>query len=110
MSLNNVIYKPRDNEVFIAFSFGGDFSVGGLSNFSEITLTLGVESYSTISTPNQLFLKDDFTLALKIGDITTLDVGQYSPDIIGISPTYDDGYVLNCATSSKIGRIIIKDC
>ena len=110
MSLNNIIYKGRDNEVFIAFTFDGDFAATGLANFDEVTLDIGGETYSTVTTPSQLFLKDNFTLALKIGDITTLTVGNYSPEIIGISTTYNDGFILNCATSSKISSITVKDC
>ena len=109
-TLNNVIYKGKDNEVFVSFSFDGDFAALGLSNFDEVTLSLGGEDYSTLTTPAQLFLKDNFTLALKIGDTTSLDVGQYPPSITGVSTTYNDGYVLNCASSSKIASIVIKSC
>ena len=108
--LNNIIYKGRDNEVIIGFTFDGDFAALGLANFTEITLNLGGEGYSTLSTPVQLFLKDNFTLVFQLGDITSLEVGQYAPDIIGISATYDDGYILNCSTYSKISRIVVKDC
>ena len=105
--LNNIIYKGHDNEVFIAFSFDGDFAVGGLTNFTEVKLIIGGEEYSTVSTPAQLSLEDDNTLNLSIGDITALDTGKYMPSIIGISATYDYGYVLNCSSSSQLDDYII---
>lgn len=108
--LNNIIYKGRDNEVFIAFTFDGDFAALGLANFTEITLSLGGEEYSTIATPEELLLKDNFTLTLKIGGITNLSTGSYPVEVIGINATYSDGFVLNCAASSKIERVIVKDC
>ena len=110
MSLNNIIYLGRDNEVFISFTFGGDFSTGGLTNFTDISLSIGVEVYTLLTTPTQLFLKDDFTLALKIGDITALTAGSYGIDVIGFSAVYGDGFVLNCASHSAIERVIVKDC
>lgn len=109
--LNNIIYKGRDNEVEILFSFTGDFAISGLSAFDYIELDLGEETYATNLTPEQLYIKDDFTLVLKIGDATALDEGKYAPSISGyLNPTYNDGYVLNCSSSSKIERIQIKEC
>lgn len=109
--MNNVIYLGRDNEVEIVFTFSGDFSTSGLSTFDYVELMLGGEGYSTNTTPDQLYIKDDFTLVIKIGDITSLQTGNYAPSITGyLNPDYNDGYVLNCSTTSKIERIKIKDC
>lgn len=103
----NVIVKGKDNPVVISFTFTGDFAASGLNTFAEVTLSIGGESYSTVSDPAQLVITDDNTLELRIGDSTTLADGRYLPEITGISATYNDGYLLSGACKPIVGAITV---
>jgi len=108
--MQNEIYKGFDNSVVMTFSFSGEFAVDGLSNFTNITLNIGDEFYSTNLTPDQLFINGNSELRLKIGDTTTLESGSYRPEIVGFSATYDDGYLLNGALKKALpSNIKIKE-
>jgi len=104
--MQNEIYKGFDNPVVFTFAFTGEFAANGLSNFTDITLDIGGESYSTVTTPNQLFLNGNNELRLKIGDTTALIAGSYKPEIVGFSATYNDGYLLNGALNKKLSANI----
>jgi hypothetical protein len=90
----NVIVKGKDNPVVINFTFTGDFAASGLNAFTSVTLAIGGESYNTVSDPDNLSIESATELRLKIGDTTSLDVGNYLPQITGFSATYDDGFLL----------------
>ena len=109
--MQNEIYLGLDNPVVMTFSFSGEFAAGGLSNFTNIQLTIGGEVYTTTGTPAQLFLNGNNELRLKIGDTTALTVGTYQPEIIGFSATYDDGYLLHGACKKVLTtKIKVKEC
>lgn len=93
--MQNVIVRGRDNPVVMEFSFGGDFAASGLNTFNEVRVTIGDETYSTTSNPDNLFIESDFELRLRIGDTTSLGVGVYLPEITGFSATYNDGYLIS---------------
>jgi len=104
--IQNIIQKGYDNPVIIIFSFNGEFSVDGLSNFTDIILEIGDETYSTSQNPENLFLNGSNELRLKIGDSTNLPAGSYIPKIVGFTPTYDDGYLLNGTTQRRLPSCI----
>jgi len=108
--MKNIIILSRNNEVEIAFTFTGDFAENGLSNFTNIQLTIGGETYTTTSNPSELYLNGNNALVLNIGSVTALAVGSYKPEIIGFSATYPDGFVLACDSVSKIGLIYVREC
>lgn len=101
----NVIIKNRDNEVVFEFKFSGEYESSGLEEFSEITLSIGDETYSTVDHPDYLFTNGPRELRLKIGVITTLEVGQYKPTITGFNASYDDGYILTSPDYNPLGNI-----
>ena len=101
----NKIVKGSDNPVVMSWSFSGDFAANGLASFSEITVDIGSESYSTISTPSQLFLNGNNELRLRIGDSTSLAEGQYTLEVIGFSATYNDGYLLSGKCKPVLGAV-----
>lgn len=106
--MQNVIIKGRDNPVVMTFAFVGEFAADGLSNFTDITVQVGGETYSTITDPNQLFTASNTELRLKIGDTTTLADGTYMPEVIGFSATYDDGYLLSGEKKRKLEKITVR--
>ena len=103
--MQNRIFIGRDNPASLKFTFDGDFGDGGLSNFDVITVELGGESYSSVDDPDAIYLTDDLTLVISIGDVTSLDAGFYSVKVIGYSSTYDDGYVLTCEEFGNIEKL-----
>lgn len=105
--MQNVIIKGKDNPVIFNFSFTGDFAAEQLASFDRITLQLGTETYDTSTQPNLLFLVGNAQLRLKIGDTTQLSPGGYTPEIIGYSADYDDGYLLTGAKRRLITPVII---
>lgn len=103
MSLNKIV-KGKDNPVIINFTFGGDFEQDGLNTFTEIVLTIGGETYSTNTTPNNLVIVNNSQLKLIIGDVTSLNAGYYIPEIVGFNTTnYDDGYLLSGKCNNVLG-------
>ena len=103
----NLVIKGDDNPVVMTFTFTGEFLANGLSEFTEITVDIGGELYSTVNDAANLFLNGNLELRLKIGDTTTLTVGSYLPEIHGISATYDDGYLLSGTNKIIIGEIYV---
>ena len=93
--MQNVIIKGNDNPVIFNFDFTGDFAADQLDAFTDIQLTIGDESYSTLTNPTLLFKETNKQLRLKIGDITALAVGSYAAEVVGFSADYDDGYLLS---------------
>ena len=92
----NVITPPTDAKVVFVFDFqNSEFSVNGLDNFTNITVDIGSESYSTVGEPSRLYTDGTTKLVLDIGDITNLEAGYYIPTIKGFNPIYDDGVTLN---------------
>ena len=108
MSKQNVIYLGKDNPVIVEFSFTGDFATDGLSNFTDIQVTIGDETYTLLINPSNIVVNSNTELRILIGDTTSLGEGAYSIKIVGVSATYDDGYVL--AGCGSIDRVIVKDC
>lgn len=105
--MQNVIIKGKDNPVIFTFNFTGDFAAEQLASFDRITVQLGAELYDTSSQPSILFLVGSNQLRLKIGDTTQLAPGGYTPEIIGYSADYDDGYLLTGAKRRLITPVII---
>lgn len=103
----SIVIKGRDNPAIFEFSFTGDFASLQLNTFSRVVVNIGTESYSTDLTPSNLFIVGDTELRLKIGDTTTLDVGSYTPEIIGYSAAYDDGYLLSGAKKRLFSNITV---
>ena len=89
--LQDTIFKGLDNPVIIPATFSGDFT--GWSDFTDIVVDIGNESYSIQQDPQQLFINGN-ELRLKIGDTTSLEPGQYYLKIVGFSAAYDDGYLI----------------
>lgn len=115
--MHNIIIKGRDNPVILEFTFTGDFETNGLNTFDYITLSIDNESYSTQDADNKLTITDLIIndevkkgagLELNIGDSTNLPVGYYTPAVIGYSPTYDDGYVLNSDDKRELQALEVK--
>lgn len=92
--MQNFLIKGRDNPVIINFSFDNGFS---LAMFDRIEVKIGTETYATDTDPTKIVV-DGNSLIISVGDTTELAAGPYSPEIIGYSTQYDDGYVL---TSKK---------
>ena len=93
--MQNVIIKGKDNPVIMNFNFTGDFLDDQLDVFTDIRLTIGGETYSTLTNPTLLFKTTNKQIRLKIGDTTALDVGIYTAEVVGFSADYDDGYLLS---------------
>ena len=104
MYKQNVLKKTRDNEVVFKFDFDPSDILTSLSQFTEIQLTIGNETYSTVSDPTKLFVLGS-KLYLKIGDVTQLSVGYHPVTIIGFNASYDDGYVLTSPEINTINRV-----
>ena len=103
--------KGRDNPVEISFSFDeGDFKELGLNTFSEIRVTLGSETYSTIDNPSQLFISNNVDLIVNIGNDTSLEEGHYLPEIVGYSNVYTQGYELTGKCKPILGYLSLRDC
>ena len=66
-------------------------------------MTIGAESYSTVSNPTNLLLIDG-VLVLDIGEITTLPIGTYIPRIVG------DTELITCEEYKQIQPIQIVTC
>ena len=111
----NTIIKGRDNPVRMSFTFSGDFAEQGLNSFTRVEIKLGdsvySETYDTVANPTLLkILNSGTTLELSIGDTTNLAVGSYTPQIIGYSNVYDDGYELTGNCKRVLGKIKVVDC
>lgn len=108
--MQNIVVKGFDNEMVLKFTFTGDYSSGGLNNFDSLEATIGGEVYSTTTTPDSIFIEDDTTLYISIGDSTQLDEGYYHLKLVGFSGTYDDGFVLACGGINGLPRIQVVEC
>ena len=101
--MQNVIIKGKDNPVVLNFSFTGDFASGGLSNFDDIEVYIGSESYTLVLDPQNVVVEADSQLRILIGDTTSLDAGFYEIKVVGINGVYNDGYVLTeCKNLQKV--------
>jgi len=105
--MQNVIYLGKDNPVIIDFSFTGEFADNGLSNFTDIQVEIGSESYSLSGNPSNVVVSSATELRILIGDTTSLTPAAYPIKVIGINAIYDDGYVL--VGCGSISRVIVKD-
>ena len=104
------IIKGFDNPVVMEFTFTGDFAALGLNTFTSISLSLGTETYTTLLNPDNLFIVSNTELRLKIGDITALAEDAYLPEIVGFSPTYNDGYLISGSCNVVLSAILVVDC
>lgn len=101
----NVIKRVRDNEVVFIFSFTPESKPVGLSDFDDIEITIGSETYSLVSNPTNVIV-DGERLLLRVGDVTALTAGRYNVTIRGYdSGIYDDGYVLTSPNINPINKI-----
>lgn len=105
--MKNKISPPADMPVIMTFTFDGEFATDGLSNFDEIVLVIGGETYSTVSDPDELYHLNSSELTLSIGDSTSLEKGIYLPNIRGYNIKYNDGYILNSPCFNRLGNPII---
>ena len=114
--ISDTVIKGKDNPVIMNFAFpsstigtepANEFETLGLDSFDEITVDIQNESYSTINTPENLFLNGNYQLRLKIGSITNLSLGTYNPEVIGISAEYPNGYLLSGAQTTALGPIFV---
>ena len=109
--LQNVIMKGRDNPVEISFSFDeGDFKELGLNTFSEIKVTLGSNTYSTIDNPSQVFVSNNTDLTINVGADVALEKGSFLPEIVGYSNVYTQGYELSGKCKPILGYLEVRDC
>lgn len=104
--MQNIVYLGYDNPIVIEFAFTGDFSDGGLSNFTDIRVIIGDETYTLLLNPTNIVIESNSELRVLIGDTTSLGVGAHYITIIGFSGVYDDGYVLGGCDS--LDRVVIK--
>ena len=95
----------KDNPVILVGNFNGDFAAEQFDTFSRITLSIGGENYSTDTTPQQLFVFNKNQLRLVIGDTTSLEPGRYDFELVGFSPTYDDGYLIHGEKRKILNKI-----
>ena len=105
--MQNTVYLGKDNPIVLEFGFEGDFETGGLSNFTDIQVTIGGELYTLLLNPASVVVESDTELRILIGTVTSLTEGSYSIEIIGVSATYDDGY--NLPGCGKLGRIKVRN-
>ena len=105
--LLNTVYLGKDNPVVLNLSFTEEFEAGGLSNFTDIQVTIGGELYTLLDNPASVVVESDTKLRILIGTVTSLTEGSYSIEIIGVSATYDDGY--NLTGCGKLGRIKVRN-
>lgn len=96
MSNKNILIKGKSNEVQIVSSL--DFA-----DYTEIKLTIGVETYSTLLDTDKLFVFDGI-LVLDIGLTTSLNIGVYTPRITG------DNYLITCDRYKRMQPIQIINC
>lgn len=104
--MQNVVYLGRDNPVVIEFTWSGEFAAEGLNNFDDIALSLGGESYSSVSNPENVTIDSQTQLSLIIGVDTALSVGRYELSVVGFNGIYDDGYELNQCDALK--KVVVK--
>jgi hypothetical protein len=104
--MQNIVYLGKDNPIVIDFTFTGEFEADGLSNFTDIEVEIGGESYTLLANPTNVIVSTNTQLRVLIGDVTSLTDGAYSINVIGVSATYDDGYVLN--SCGELERVIVK--
>ena len=99
--IQNRIYKGYNNPVIIDFVFYDAMSSQGLSNFTKMVVDIGNETYSTDTTPDNLYVEGD-SLFLDIGEVTQLPVGtkEYTLTIIGYNNEYQSGYVLQSSENN----------
>lgn len=103
--------KGRDNPVEISFSFDeGDFKELGLNTFSEIKVTLGSNTYSTIDNPSQVFVSNNTDLTINVGGDENLEKGSHLPEIVGYSNVYTQGYELTGKCKPILGYLEVRDC
>ena len=106
--MQNVIIKGRDNPVTFVFAFTGHMEAQGLNNFNSITVEIGNESYDLT---NNVEIIDKHTLSLNIGAVTTLADGNYNPEIVGVSATYPNGFLLTgCKKKTLAGFVTVTSC
>ena len=77
----DTVIKGINNLVSIEFAFT---DLAGLLAFSDIQLTIGNETYTTLLNPTQLIAVSQTLLTLDIGTTTSLAIGSYVPTIKGV--------------------------
>ncbi len=101
----NKIIKGKDNKIIIEFTFYDEFATNGLNNFNRVDIAVGGESYSTQS--GEVAIESATELSLSIGTVTQLVEGYYDLTIVGINPTYPNGYVLNSECIRKLTPVFV---
>ncbi len=92
--MRNKVYKGNDNPIVLQIKFLGDYADNGLLNFTDISVTIGDETYTLIGNAANVKVVSATELHIAIGDVTNLAAGSYHIEVVGISNVYDDGYVL----------------
>ena len=77
----DTVVKGSSNLVSMEFTFT---DIAGLLAFSDIQLTIGNETYTTLANPTQLIAVSQTLLTLDIGTTTALAIGSYAPTIKGV--------------------------
>ena len=77
----DTVVKGSSNLVSMEFTFT---DIAGLLAFSDIQLTIGNETYTTLANPTQLIAVSQTLLTLDIGPTTALAIGSYAPTIKGV--------------------------
>jgi lysophospholipase L1-like esterase len=72
----DTVIKGYKNTVIFTFDFA-------ISNYIDVSLTLGNEVYSTLTTPLNLYIKDNNNLVLDIGTDTAILESEVIPLIVG---------------------------
>ncbi len=108
--LLNTVTLGLDNPVVFKFELRGEFKAKQLNGFDYLKLEIGGEEYSTVDTPQQLFVPAEQPdhLYLKIGAVTALTVGEYRPTIRGYNARYPNGYELNGATRRLLQPVEVR--
>ncbi len=77
----DTIVKGLNNVVSMVFAFT---ELSGLTAFSDVQLTVGGETYTTLIDTTKLIVASETSLTLDIGTTTSLAVGSYAPTIKGV--------------------------
>jgi hypothetical protein len=78
----DTIVKGSNNLVSMLFTFT---EIVGLTTFTDIQLTIGDETYTTLVDTTKLIVVSDTLLTLDVGTTTYLAIGSYAPTIKGVN-------------------------
>lgn len=100
--MQNTIIKGRDNPVVIEFSFDVPTDPSfGLSNFTDIHVFFGQETYTLLNDPDVVIVNSDTQLQLNLGGTSEIVPSYFT--IVGFNNTYLDGYELTSKCQGNLG-------